>query len=166
MQGMQNKALQPFTDIDSLLPLIKHIPIFGALSKPQLHKLFIQLKQLDFEKGECVFKQGDDADDIFIIQRGAIKLISKVDETSMDLVELQRGQCFGETSCIGIQAHSATAQVLQATRLLVLTRSSLVDFYENDKALFSLLILNIAREACRRLVASRETALHYALQHR
>jgi hypothetical protein len=47
------------------------------------------------------------------------------------------------------------------TELIVLSRRALLSIYQSDKKLFSLLILNIAREASRRLHRTEEIMLHY-----
>jgi CRP-like cAMP-binding protein len=62
---------------------------------------------------------------------------------------------------IGIQDHSASAVVIDQSVLLVLSRQILMTLFETDKGLFSLLILNIAREIARRLHHTDEILLHY-----
>ena len=52
---------------------------------------------------------------------------------------------------IGIQPHSASTLAVVDTDLLVLSKEALMEIFDNDKTLFGLLILNIAREASRRL---------------
>ncbi len=71
------------------------------------------------------------------------------------------GDCFGETAAIGIQPHSASALAVEDTELIVLSRAALLSIFDSDKELFGMLILNIAREACRRLHKSDEIFLHY-----
>ena len=61
-----------------------------------------------------------------------------------------------------ILPHSATALVVEDAELLVLSQEALRTLYREDAPLFGLLILNIAREACRRLQKTDEILLHYA----
>lgn len=158
-----SKHLLPFTDIDIVVPMLSNISVFGGLNDKQLYRLFRELKQASYLPGEKVFKQGQQASNIYIIYSGKIKIVAEVKNTQMELVELTTGQCFGEISCIGILPHTATAHVIEPTDLLALTSEALITFYEHDKDLFCLLILNIAREACRRLGATQEISLAYAL---
>jgi CRP-like cAMP-binding protein len=65
---------------------------------------------------------------------------------------------------IGIQPHRGTAIAMTDTDLIVLSRNTLLSIYESDKELFSILILNIAREVCRRLHESDDILLHYVLK--
>ena len=48
--------------------------------------------------------------------------------------------------------------------LLVLSRKALLSFLKTDLELFSILILNIARESCRRLSQTDQILLHYVMQ--
>ena len=65
---------------------------------------------------------------------------------------------------IGIQPHAATAITVDDTELIVLSRNALLSLLKSDLELFSILILNIAREACRRLHKTDEILLHYVLR--
>jgi CRP-like cAMP-binding protein len=119
------------------------------------------LEKVTFTDGEAVFKQGDQPSYIYIIKKGQIKLFVENGDTPFELITFGEGDCFGESSIIGIRPHAATAVAQGDTELVVLSRSTLMSLYESDIHLFSTLILNIAREACRRLNASSETMLQY-----
>ena len=86
--------------------------------------------------------------------------------TPLELIVFEDGHCFGEASVIGILPHKGTAISITDTELIVLSRNALLSIYESDKELFSILILNIAREVCRRLHDSDEIMLHYVLKKR
>ncbi len=60
---------------------------------------------------------------------------------------------------IGIQKHCASAVIVNGAQVLVFPRHVLMDIYNNDKELFSLLILNIARELARRLYRTDQELL-------
>ena len=85
-------------------------------------------------------------------------------QSPLELIVVEEGQCFGETSVIGIQPHAATAVTTEDTELIVLSRNALLSLLKTDLELFSILILNIAREACRRLYKTDEILLHYVLR--
>jgi CRP-like cAMP-binding protein len=84
----------------------------------------------------------------------------------MELYDFTTGDCFGETSVIAIHQHTASAIAMVDTELLVVPREKLFALYHTDPKLFGMLILNIAREACRRLSKAEDTMLHYALDER
>ena len=63
---------------------------------------------------------------------------------------------------IGVQDHSASAYCVTDTLLLELSRKTLMGVANYDKDLFSLLILNLARELARRLHNTDQILLHYS----
>ena len=62
---------------------------------------------------------------------------------------------------IGIQTHSVSTVAVEPTELMVLSRDDLMSIFESDKELFGILMMNIAREASRRLHQTDELLLHY-----
>jgi len=94
---------------------------------------------------------------------GKVKIVVDSEIGTLELAELGVGQCLGDTAVIGIQKHTASAIAVEDTELVVLSRSDLLSIYDHDKQLFGLLMMNIAREACRRLQHADEVLLHYVL---
>jgi len=150
-------------EIDEVLPILNEISIFAGLSDVQLHKLFQLLRKTSYKAGEKVFEEGEEPSHIYIVQSGSVKLVVNAEDTPLELIVFEEGQCFGETSVIGIQPHAATAVCVEDTELIVLSRNTLLSLYKSDLELFSTLILNIAREACRRLAKTDEILLHYVI---
>ena len=158
------KQLLPLLDIEDVLPILNEISIFAGLSDKQLYTLFRLLEKTCYKKGEKVFEQGSQPSNIYIIKSGSVKLVINEKSDLLELIVFEEGQCFGETSVIGIQPHAATAIAVEDTELIVLSRNALLSLLKTDLDLFSILILNIAREACRRLYKTDEILLHYVLR--
>lgn len=155
----------PLLDVENVLPILNKIAILGGLDDAQLYTLFRLLEVEVYEPGEFVFRQGDSPSHIRIVRSGHIRLIEDVAGTPMELAEFGPGDCFGETSVIAIHPHTASALALDRCDLLVFPREKLFGLYESDTKLFGMLVLNIAREACRRLNRTEDIMLHYALQN-
>jgi len=158
------KKLSPFLDIEDILPVLSKISIFAGLSEKQLYTLFRLLEHAQYKAGESIFNEGDQPSHIYIVQSGRVKLVVDAKETPLELIVFEEGQCFGETSVIGIQPHAATAISVEDTELIVLSRNALLSLFKIDLELFSILVLNIAREACRRLHKTDEILMHYVLK--
>jgi len=161
---VDEKKYQPLLDIENVLPILNKISIFAGLTDKQLYSLFGQLQRISCAAGETIFHQGAQPSHIYVIQSGRIKLVVSRDDTPFELVVFDQGQCFGETSILGIQPHVATAIALEDTELIVLPKKALLSVYKQDLELYTILLSNIAREACRRLHHSDQVLLHYALQ--
>ncbi len=160
----REKQLSPFLDIEDILPILNKISIFAGLSRKQLDTLFRLLEKACYKAGENVFNEGEQPSHIYIVQSGSVKLVANTKQTPLELIVFEEGQCFGETSVIGIQPHDATAISVEDTELIVLSRKALLSVFKVDLELFSILILNIAREACRRLHKTDEILMHYVLR--
>ena len=157
----QIKEIKPLLQVQEVMHILNNISILAGLDDTQLIEVFRLLERVDYSANEVVFDQGDKPSYIYIIKKGVIKLYLDNDGTPFELVTFKEGDCFGESSIIGICPHAATAVAHTDTELVVLSRSALMNLYESDIYLFTTLILNIAREACRRLNASSGTMLRY-----
>ncbi len=157
-------SYEPLLDIENVLPILNKISIFAGLSDPQLFTLFKLLGCVFYKANETIFEQGDEPSHIYIVKTGKVKLVVWEEQIPLELIVFEEGHCFGEASVIGIQRHQGTAIAMKDTELIVLSRKALMSIYDSDKELFSILILNIAREVCRRLYASDNILLHYILK--
>ncbi len=155
----------PLLEIERVLPILEKISLFGGLTEKQLATLFRKLDVMHVAQDEYIFQQGDAPSHIYIVLRGRVRVFVSADGTPLELVEFNEGRCFGETSVIGVQPHTANAIAVEASDLMVLSRQALHTIFDEDKELFGMLILNIAREAARRLHAAEETLLHYFSHH-
>jgi CRP-like cAMP-binding protein len=158
------KQLSALLDIEEIQPILSKISIFAGLSQNQLYTLFQLLEKARYKAGENIFNEGEQPSHIYIVQSGRVKLVVDAKQTPLELIVFEEGQCFGETSVIGIQPHAATAVSVKDTELIVLSRKALLSLFKTDLELFSILILNIAREACRRLHKTDEILMHYVLR--
>ncbi len=152
-------------DVQHMLSILDKISIFGGLSQEQQYTLFQYLEEVHYGPHEMIFKQGDEPSHIYIVLQGRVRLVFDVDNSPLSRAELGPGACFGETSVIGIQAHSASTVTQEPTDLIVLSKQALMRIFEEDKELFSMLILNIAREASRRLHQTDALLSHYIHDH-
>ncbi len=152
-------------DREAVFPILKQVTIFGGISESEMRKIYDKCPIVDYQGGEEIVREGTAATDIFIILFGRVKIVLNAAEEPLELIEMGSGNCFGEASVIGIQNHSASVFAIEPSRLLVLSRRALLEIMEEDNKLFSLLVLNIARELARRLHHSDEILLHYSRKH-
>lgn len=152
-------------DSASILSVLDNIPIFGGLDSMQLGKVLSQLQQVHYEPGEVIFREGECASNIYVVLSGRVKLAFDMNGRLLNKAELTEGTCFGETSVIGIQPHSATTIAIEPSELLVLSGDTLAELFEMDKELFAMLLLNIARESCRRLYLTNKQLTEYLSSH-
>lgn len=154
---------EPLLDIEKRLPALKHISLFGGFSAAQLRSISALLKKIDYRAGETIFRQGDLPSYIYIVMNGKVRLAFDIEQHPLSNISFGPGDCFGETSVIGIQPHTASTIAVDDTELLVMSREALMSVFDTDKELFGLLVLNIAREASRRLHRADSLLIQQAL---
>ncbi len=157
----KGKRYLPLLNIKDVLHILNKISIFGGFNEKQLNIVFKLLKKVSYKEGERIFDEGSEPTHIYIVRSGEVKIVIDADNEPLEIFAFKPGNCFGETALIGIQPHSATAIAVVYTELIVLSGEDLLSISEQDKELFGLLLLNIAREACRRLHKTDEILLHY-----
>ena len=148
-------------DITDLLETLSNVTIFSGFSSDELKRVCKNCALYEARIGEVILEEGTPATEILILLKGLVTIVLNLEEDPIEIMEFGPGSCIGEASVIGIQTHSASAVVIEDATLMVLPRQVLMDLFEEDKALFSLLILNIARELARRLHHTDEVLLHY-----
>lgn len=160
---MSDKTYLPLTDIENVLPILDKIAIFGGLNEKQLHVVFKLLKKVSYDKNDIIFKRGESPSQVYIVRSGKVKLYVDAQGEKLELVEFNVGSCFGESSLIGIESHTANAVAVEKTELIVLSGQALLSLYNCDVSTYAMIILNIARETSRRLHKADDTLLHYYL---
>lgn len=148
-------------ELRSVMPVLKEVKIFSGFEDSQIERICGNCTILERGAGEVILEENTPATEIFIILSGRVSIYLGFRSEPLELIEFGPGGCIGEVSVIGILNHSASAVVTEDAVLLVLSRNTLMEIFDEDKGIFSMLILNIARELARRLFHTNEILLHY-----
>jgi len=73
----------------------------------------------DFPKGTTLFREGDLGREMFIIQKGKVRVKKKVGPEEKILAELGEGEFFGEMALLMGMDRSATVEVIEDSKILV-----------------------------------------------
>jgi F420-non-reducing hydrogenase small subunit len=85
-----------------------------------------------YDQGTVIYRQGDPGDALYLIQSGAVEYAYRQGEAETVLTVLGTGDFFGEMALFGQARRPATARAVQRTRLLPLTRASLLQRMQRD----------------------------------
>jgi CRP/FNR family transcriptional regulator, cyclic AMP receptor protein len=131
---------------------LRNIGLFGALSDEVLAHLTTSLSVTTPSAGDVVFREGDDAQDMYVVIGGEMEVLKR-SKRGVDarVALLGPGDWFGEMSIVDVQPRSATVRALAPARLLRITSADLDALYRYDVKSYALIVLNIARELSRRL---------------
>ena len=137
---------------------LAQIPIFGGLPEMVLARIVDLAREIQVAPGGLVFAEGEPARSMFIVRDGELEICKRGrNGAEFCLAVLQRGDCVGEMSLIDIQPRSATARAVGSATLCVIDQQQIAKLYQTDLEVYTLLVLNIAREISRRLRQADQT---------
>jgi CRP-like cAMP-binding protein len=73
-----------------------------------------------FNQGHVLFQEGDDGEDMYIVQSGKVAIKKKLKEGEATLAVLEKGDFFGEMAILERMPRSATAEVIEEGDLIVI----------------------------------------------
>jgi CRP-like cAMP-binding protein len=79
-----------------------------------------------YADGEAIVREGDNGRQMYVIQRGAVRITKRVGEADAPLAELSRGDFFGEMSLLESLPRDASATAIGDTKLLVINPGGLL----------------------------------------
>lgn len=121
--------------------------LFGGLVKEQIERIRPLLGQEGYAAGENIIVEGDRNDRIRFILEGRVAII----RDAVVLNELGEGETFGEMEVLDVMPSVASVRALVPTRVATISNKMLRDVYKMDAGIFSLVIMNLARDLSRRL---------------
>jgi CRP/FNR family transcriptional regulator len=109
-------------DVLRQLPLVRH------LSEEQRRELLAAGTIRDLAKGELLFREGEPAEAMYAVARGAVKLVRYTPRGREAMLHLVRpGQSFAEAALFGQGTFPATAEAIEASSVWVLPRQRLLE---------------------------------------
>jgi CRP-like cAMP-binding protein len=131
---------------------LRNIGLFGALSDEVVAFLASMLSVVKPTIGETIFREGDEANAMYVVLSGEME-VTKKSRGAVDarVAVLGPGDWFGEMSIVDIQPRSATVRALAPGRLIRITAADLDALYRHDVRSYAIIVLNLARELSRRL---------------
>jgi CRP/FNR family cyclic AMP-dependent transcriptional regulator len=128
------------------------IPIFGGLAPEILDELLSAASTVQVAQGVQLLGEGDPALCVFVVCEGELEIRKRGTHGSeFRLAVLHPGDCVGEMSLIDIQPRSATVRAVSPSILLRIDHGEIAKLYRSHPEVYTMLVLNIAREISRRL---------------
>ncbi len=105
--------------------VLKQISFFKALSNSDLKKLFSIAGLKKYAAGQMVFAKADLGNNFFIVKTGRIKIFTTVGGgKKKTFAYLKKGDFFGEMSLLGGRTRSASAQAVEDSEVLVISKKN------------------------------------------
>jgi len=125
---------------------LREIDVFLGRKESTLAALESCMDKRSYKAGEKIFAQGDAGDEMFLIRRGAVRIVLSLSEKQgHHLATFGRGDFFGEMAFLDPAPRSADALAFTDTDLFVLSRKRFDTLAEEHKKLAIGLVLSVAR---------------------
>jgi CRP/FNR family transcriptional regulator, cyclic AMP receptor protein len=129
---------------EQAVSLLTKTQLLGALDAGALVPLADKALERVYRRGQLVFHQGDLGDALFIVTEGLVKVFVTSEEgEEMVLVTLRPPETFGELAVIDGGPRSASAQALEDTHVLVVTRATLLEALHEQPSLAEALLRSL-----------------------
>ena len=79
------------------------------------------------DAGKVIFQEGEEGDQMFVIQKGRVKVSRSIGGKEQILAILEKGDFFGEMAIVARIKRTATVSALEPVRLLAFNREGFLD---------------------------------------
>jgi CRP-like cAMP-binding protein len=112
---------------------VRQVPLFQSLKETEFKFIQQTVQRREYRKGDCIFREGDAADGLYVVNEGAIK-ISKLSDAGKEHVLrfLFPGDFNGQFALFHESQHYTNAEALQDTVVCHIHRSDLRAMLEEN----------------------------------
>ncbi len=146
--------------------LAKHPFVFG-MSTQDVGLLTDCALRVHFRKGELIFREGEKADKVHLIESGSVALEACYAPKSIIVVDtIGAGELLGLSWLIPPHKWRVSARACESTTAIVFNGAVLREYSKRDRSLGFQLFKRISEIMARRLESSRQRLLELAAEHR
>jgi len=131
-----------------MLPaVLQKYALFGGLMEEQIEELLPFMLEEKYGIDEFIITEGKSNDRICFIIEGQVAVL----KNDLILARFNQGEAFGEMEVLDVMPAAASVKTLTPVTVMTISNKSLREIYKKDITVFSLVIMNLARELVRRL---------------
>jgi CRP/FNR family transcriptional regulator len=137
--------------------------LFEGLSELQKDRIAAITLEKDIQKGEWLFQEDQEAASIFILRKGAVELVTRVNDTIEIPITIIRpaGGCFGVGALVEPYRYSLSARCAEDSTLLIIKQADIQNLIRTDSDLGCTIMTNLAQKLLDRLKETRqESKIH------
>ena len=116
--------------------LLSETILFAGLDDGALTKVVGAGRDLELRRGDVLFREGDDPDELFVVVSGRIAIANKsIDGRESMVALMEEGDLFGEMGLFDGRGRSAEARALETSVVTAVPYGPVRSLYEDDPAL-------------------------------
>ena len=102
---------------------LRNVPLFAGLESSDLQRLARILVPRQYEAGELIIREGDEAVGFFVLSSGKVRVVKDLgSDKEQTLATLTPGEFFGETALLDGYPRTASVEAVEKTECLALAR--------------------------------------------
>ncbi|WP_027107988.1 Crp/Fnr family transcriptional regulator [Lacticigenium naphthae] len=149
------------TIIESHIQCVQNVPIFNHLKEEQMAEVMNVAKQQQYKKGEIIFRAGESADSLYIVNRGKVKISRIAENGKEQLVRiLKRGDFTGELAIFRQHTYENYAEAILDTSFCVIHQKDIYSLLQK----YPSISLKILEEFSSRLAESEKNSASFTSQ--
>jgi len=116
--------------------LMSETILFAGLDDDALAKVVEAGRDREMRRGDVLFREGDDPDELFVVVSGRIAIANKsIDGRESMVALMEEGDLFGEMGLFDGRGRSAEARALETSVVTAVPYGPVRSLYEDDPAL-------------------------------
>lgn len=108
------------TKLIRLSAFLKEMPMFSDVPPEAINRVILEIRERDVPKGGVILKEGDPADEFYILRSGS----AAVFKNGKEMAALSAGEYFGEIALFEDTPRTATVTARESCSLLVMPKDS------------------------------------------
>ena len=116
--------------------LLSETILFAGLDDDALTRVVGAGRDLELRRGDVLFREGDDPDELFVVVSGRIAIANKsIDGRESMVALMEEGDLFGEMGLFDGRGRSAEARALETSVVTAVPYGPVRNLYKDDPAL-------------------------------
>jgi CRP/FNR family cyclic AMP-dependent transcriptional regulator len=138
--------------------ILQRFSFFPGLSADELNGLSIIARETSFQRGDCIFHEGDTAHSLYLLLEGWVDVL--IDTEARDdrrglMMTLTAGDIFGWSAVVAPYVYTASAVCASPVKAISLGRLELQALFEIDQEFYCTIVTKICHVIASRLHATR-----------
>ncbi len=137
---------------------LRRFALFAGLEPATFKDIAMISEEVQFDEGDWIFCEDDDAETLYLIQSGQVDLKIRLDEAGekhVDVTRLGKGSVIGWSSLVEPCAYTLSAMAASAVTLVKIDAGALIEMMEADATLGYILMKQLAQALGERLTNLR-----------